>query len=223
MPRTVSTGTTDSHSTVIDFVRAYYWTGSVESNIKLCTAAHDIDINIGSVETFVGTGILLTMSEVEETGDYDAVGVTITFDGVDQSVVALIMQNQFIGRKIEMWRAWFDDDTGLIIGTPLKLFDGVQNDPYTIVSSQEFSDVGASTVSTRAVTKLTRVQYRSNVQSNESSHNEMIKRAGGTTGDTFFQNVPSLNSRSIDWGGQATPLSDTGVPRPSRPRYPPTL
>lgn len=215
MSRTVSTGSSDSHSTVVDFLEATYWTGAVESTIRICTASQDIEITIDATPTtFTGAGIMLSMSEVEETGDYDATGVSITLDGVDQSIVAILMQNQFIGRSITVWRAWFDDDTGLIIGSPLKMFDGVQNDPYTVSSSQAYGEVGGATVTTRAVTKLTRVQYRSNVQSNVVSHNEMILRAGGTTGDTFFQNVKRLRDRSVDWGGSPTRLYQSGVPRP---------
>lgn len=217
MPRTISSGATSDHSTVVDFLRAYYWTGSAEASIKICTAAQDMTITIdASPETFTGTGLFLQLTEVQESTDYDAVGVDISLDGVDQSVIAILMSNQFVGRKIEIWRAWFDDDTGLIIGSPLKLFEGVQNDPYTITSSQEYGEQGASTVTTRAVTKMTRVQFNAPVYSNPVSHNEMLTRAAdGVTYDTFFNNVKRLKNRSIDWGGEATPLNETGVDRPT--------
>lgn len=217
MSRTISSGATADHSTVVDFLRAYYWTGSAEQAVQLCTATQDMEITIDAVPTtFNGAGLMLQLTEVQESTDYDAVGVDISLDGVDQTVVAILMNNQFIGRKIEVWRAWFDDSTGLIIGNPVKLFEGVQNDPYTITSSQTYGEYGASTVTTRAVTKMTRVQFNAPVYSNPVSHNEMLTRAAdGVTYDTFFNNVKRLKNRSIDWGGESTPLNETGVDRPT--------
>jgi len=211
MTRTVPSGVSAAYSTVVDLLKIYYWDGDSEESVSLTNAAHDIDADVGSgAETFVGSGLALSVASVTENTDFAGMGVDVSLDGVDQTIIAIVLANNMRGRPIKIWKAWLDDDTGAIIGSPLLVFDGVQKEPYSITSSQAGDQPGLVTVSTRAVTKLTKVNYIRSVMSNITSHNDMLKRSGDSTGDTFFQNVPKLNERTIQWGQSATNLGYSG-------------
>lgn len=211
MARTVSSGATADNSTVVNLIKLYYWDGDSEESVSLCDAAHDIDVDVGAgVETFIGSGLALSVSSIEESTDFAGMGVDVSLDGVDQSIITIVLSNQMRGRPMKIWKAWFNDSTGAIIGSPLLVFDGLQNEPYTITSSQNVDEPGTVTVGTRAITKLTRINFLRAVYSNVKSHNDMIERDGGTTGDTFFHNVHKLNNRKIQWGSKSTYLGYTG-------------
>ena len=214
MARSVSTGASDSHSTVVDLVKIYYWDGDSEEVVNLTNASQNISADVGDgVQSFIGSGLALSVAAVTESTDFAGMGVDVALDGVDQSIIAIILQNQMRGRPLKIWKAWLNESTGALIGSPLQVFDGLQNEPHSIQSSQSGSEPGTVTVSTRAVTKLTRVTSKRNILSNEKSHNAMIERDGGTTGDTFFQNVPNLNDRVIQWGRTATQFGYGGSGR----------
>lgn len=196
---------------VVQLIRLKYWTGSVENEIRLCDASSDLDINVGAgLETWIGSGLLISISAVDESSDLDESGVDLAFDGVDQSIISIILNNHFRGREVEVWRVWLEPSTGKqqttpSVATPILMFKGFQNETYQI--GESFTDnPDAVAVSTRIVGSISRVADQREVRSNMMSHNEMIENAGLTDGDTFFQNVPRIDGVEIFWGrkGEST-------------------
>lgn len=211
--RTLNNNPTGTDSiNVAHLIRLKYWDGGAEQEIRLTDAVDtlDIDLNTGNnVETWQGTGLLFSIAMVEESSDLDAPGVDIVFDGVDQSIISIIMNNDFRGREAEVWRVWLDPALGTQVATanPVQLFSGLQNEAYTITESFNIDDPNAVVVGTRLVGSISRVSDQSNVLSSTISHNEMNERAGLATGDTFFQNIPVIDGVEIFWGrkGPLTP------------------
>lgn len=188
---------------VVHLIRIKYWDGALEQEVRLTDAISDLSIDVGSgAETWTGTGLLLSIGAVDESADLDAPGIDIAFDGVNQSIISVIANNQFRGRAITIWRVWLDPATGLIKspGTgPVQIFDGYQNEPYSISESfTEQPDVVA--VSTRAVGAISRITKLRSVKTNLTSHREMLEAAGLSFSDTFFQHVPGLEGKEIYWG-----------------------
>lgn len=188
---------------VVHLIKLKYWDGATEQSVLLTDAVDDLTFDVGAgPETFQGTGLLLSIGTTSESSDLDAPGVDIVFDGVSQTIISVIANNQFRGRPVTVWRVWLDPDTGEIAspGTgPVMLFDGFQNEPYTI--SESFTeDPDAVSVSTRAVGSLVTTTRNRAVKSNPVSHNEMLESAGVATGDTFFRHVSSLQNKEVYWG-----------------------
>lgn len=190
---------------VVHLIRLKYWDGGAEQEIRLCDAVEDLSIDVGSgLETWTGSGLLLSISPVTESPDLDEPGVDISLDGVDTAIISIILGNDFRGRQVEIWRVWLEQLTGKQAtgpsATPLLIFDGLQNQPYRIAES--FDDFGVSTVSvsTRAVGSVSTTSYNRSIATNPTSLNEMLERAGLTTGDTFMQNVAALENLEIFWG-----------------------
>lgn len=184
-------------------VRMTYWDGTPPPVEVLFTDAPiDLDVDVGSgVETWVGTGLMMNVSDVTEGADMDEGGIDIAFDGVNQTVIAILMQNQFRGRPIEVYKAWFDEDTGAVVGTAALLFQGYQLDQYSIgETSTDLPD--AVSVATRATNRLTKLRNENVVLSNPQSHLNYTERAGlSDTTANFWIYVPEIAGLDITWGG----------------------
>ena len=126
---------TDDRGVSVYLLRISYWDGATTEEVLFTDApvTLSVDVNEGAgAETWLGTGILVSVSTVTEGTDLDATAVDLTFDGVDTSVIAIILGNQFRSQPIEIWKAWYDPDDASISGTPILYFRGYQNDPYSV-------------------------------------------------------------------------------------------
>lgn len=162
--------------------------------LHLCTAPVDVAWN---GETWEGIGGTLVFDSIDETPDPAGQGVGLTLSGVDQTVIASVLTNQVRGYPVAIWWAHLDD--GDIVPDPLEIFRGLQLADYQI-SEKRSQQPGTVTVKTRVKSRLARLRNAQVVHTNESSHNDMLARAGLPTGDTFFRNVAGLVGRDIYWG-----------------------
>jgi hypothetical protein len=183
-------------------MRINYWDGAVQQEVRLTDAPVDLSVDVGGgTETWAGTGLLMHVSRVIEGDDMDATGVDITFDGVDQTVIAILMSNQFRGQPIEVYKVWYNEATGAVIGTPLTLFIGYQNDPYTIGETST-DNPDAVSVTTRGINRLTKVTAENVTLSNPYSHLGYLNRGGvADTTASFWIMVPEIMGLDINWGG----------------------
>ena len=200
MTRTVPTATSDDTGTSIYLLRISYWDGT-DQEVLLTDAPIDVSVQVGaSPETWTGTGLLMSVANVSEGSDLDVSGIDITFDGVDQTIIAILMNNQFRGQPIEVWKAWFDAGSGAVIGSPLLLFKGYQNEAYTIGESST-DNPDAVSVSTRATSRMSRVTAENVVLTNPVSHLNMLVRGGLTdTTANFWAIVPTIINKDVYWG-----------------------
>lgn len=178
--------------------------GITDTRFTNATGTLNLDVGDGSgAQDFLGTGFIINVSEVTESGDLDADGMDITFDGVGQEIISIIMGNHFRGHKSWIYKAWYDTGAGTVLGSPVLLFDGYQNERYTIgETSTDLPDVVQ--VSTRMVSRVTRVGDEKIVVSNVTSHNELLERGGITpvNPDGFWRWVPSLMNKEVVWGNR---------------------
>lgn len=206
MTRIVPTATSDDTGTSIYLLRIAYWDGAAQE-VRLTDAPIDVSVQVdASPETWTGTGLLMSVANVSEGSDLDISGVDLIFDGVDQTVIAILMSNQFRGQPIEVWKAWFNASSGSVIGSPMLLFKGYQNEAYTIgETSTENPD--AVSVSTRAISRMSRITAENVVLTNPVSHLNMLVRGGLTdTTANFWAIVPTIINKDVYWG-QETPAN----------------
>ena len=201
MTRTIGTNpVTADRGTTIFLMRINYW-NVTQQEVRLTDAPVDLTVDVGSgSEVWTGTGLLMNVSQVSEGADMDVSGIDITFDGVDQTVMGIILNNQFRGQPIEIYKAWYDTADGLIEGTPLLYFKGYQNEPYSLGETST-DNPDAVSVSTRAISLLTKTTAENVVLANPTSHFNMLQRFG--TADTtanFWALVPTIVDIEVSWG-----------------------
>ncbi len=154
--------------------------------------------------TAVGGG--LVHGPVKETDDRRGQGVVLTMSGVDQTIVAAILNNNFRGFPLLIYLLHFDPDTG-VQGTPDLLSHGRQNSDFKVTETRDpdsQASGGVVTVTTRVSADLAEINQVVSVRCSVDSHQEMIRRSGvASPADTFFERVTSLMNKTIFWGTDA--------------------
>jgi len=145
-------------------------------------------------QTWDAVGGNLSLGMVEQTEDSRS-GPEITLSGVDQSITAILLAQQYRGRVAEIRQAILNQTTGVVTDTIL-LFEGRQLDNYEIEERVERGKPLTCTIRTRVLSRLAVAEYRG-IRTNLHGHQRYF------TADTFFKHVASFTTRKIYWGTTA--------------------
>jgi hypothetical protein len=116
-------------------------------NIAVTTEqAAEMGLPVAGAQTFLAVGPFLQFSSVDESADFQINTVTVTLGGVRSADIALFTNNLYIDQPIKIFRAWFDGD-GLMIDTPLMIFDGRVDRPVVSDDPQSAVTIGCSAAS----------------------------------------------------------------------------
>lgn len=107
--------------------------------IRVSTAYRELVVD---GETYLPAGHILDFGDVEETAGLTVNPLTVTYSGVDQSMIAMVLQERYIDRTLRIRRAFFDPTTFQILSIET-LFEGRVNKP----SVAEDPSTGTSAVS----------------------------------------------------------------------------
>jgi hypothetical protein len=80
----------------------------------------------GSSTTYLSSGVLLDVSNVSESQGVQISRLNLTVTGVDQTYIALVLNNNVIHDEVKIFRA-FLDSSGAIINNPFLLYHGFIN------------------------------------------------------------------------------------------------
>ena len=80
----------------------------------------------GSSTTYLSSGVLLDVSNVSESQGVQISRLNLTITGVDQTYIALVLNNNVIHDEVKIFRA-FLDSSGAIINNPFLLYHGFIN------------------------------------------------------------------------------------------------
>jgi len=136
-------------------------------------------------KTWVGTGTLLSISNVQETSDGSAQGVTATLSGIPASLVSLALSDVRQGDSGKVWIGFLDSG---VVADPVLLFEGRLDVPV-INESGETASISISYES-----RLIDLQrQREHLYTNEDQQ-------GLFAGDLGCQFVPSIQEITLNWG-----------------------
>ena len=100
MTRSISTDF--SNQLTSSTVRPFYAVSIAFSPNKLNIWTGYNDVFIDS-ETYVGTGNLLEISEIEETSEVKANGIRLTLSGIDSSILSEVLTEDSHGTVVELF------------------------------------------------------------------------------------------------------------------------
>lgn len=150
----------------------------------------------------------LGFSSIQETSDLLVNSVTISLSGVDQLVVAALLQETYLNRKIKIRTAMLDSAYG-VIADPVLIFDGRMNRPAVAVDP----DNGTVVCTVEGVSHWTDFERRRGRHSNDVEQQALFP------GDLGFAQVPTIKDQ-IFWGivtTIGTPNDTFGGRRKRRP------
>jgi hypothetical protein len=155
--------------------------------VFLSSASQPIEYNGNA---YLGIGGAFTFSNLTESADLSGNGLEVKVSGVNQGVMALILEQHYIGYPVSLSVAAFDDD-GTIIGDALALFQGYMNGGWTIEEERPEQGGGAVTITGRFTDRLSMLNERRGIQANTGSHGIW------SPGDIFFSLTGQLQTQHI--------------------------
>lgn len=148
--------------------------------IRLWTGYGDKTIG---VDTYTGSGNLLTIDGIDEVNDLSARSVGLSLSGVPNSLVSLALQEPYQRRSCKIYLGSGD--------STIEIFSGLMN-TMTIEDSGESSVINLTVES-----KLIELERSSNWRYTSESHKQR------NSGDEFFEYVSGLQDVSIVWGRES--------------------
>ncbi|HJV73176.1 MAG TPA: hypothetical protein VJ654_03055 [Noviherbaspirillum sp.] len=153
------------------------------SPLYLSTLPYAFDWN---GHNWLGAGNLGSISAVQENSDLQAQGVNLTLAGLDPSIIATAIGEQYQGKRCQIWFCPLDED-GQLIGTPLRIFNG-RIDTMSIETGE------TSSITLAAESALVDF-FRARV----SRFNHADQQSKYPT-DMGFQYVAEMVQKEIKWG-----------------------
>ena len=139
------------------------------------------DRTIG-VDTYTGSGNLLSVSGLDEVNDLSAKNITLTLSGIPASLISIALTEPYQRREVQVYFGTTDTSA------PIEVFSGVMN----TMSIEDACDTG--TIVLDVESKLIRLERASNRRYTHENH---IARHSG---DTFFSFVADLQDKDVIWG-----------------------
>ena len=192
--------------TIVYLFEIVFHDGSSEQIVRVCSASrpvtHDADGD-GSAETYDAAGKLLKWSGERETEEARGQGVRIRLAGVDRSIMSTLLQNDFRGRRVRVWRAVLDQASGSVDEAYL-VHRGLQLEDYEIREQvpEDSQDSVTAEIETRSVSRVSALQRSNAVRMNRRSHEAMLARAGVSGDDTGLFYVKQIAGKRIFWGSE---------------------
>lgn len=156
--------------------------------LYLTTASTDIDWDGNTYQAIGG----LTFDTVPETRELVDQSVRITLDGVDQTIITRILQENFLHRAATIHLAHFS--SGAIIADPEQVWAGVMSEGFRVRESSN-RDGGTTRVETAIMSPLVLFRQTRGIRANVASHSSVY------SGDTFFRHLQAIAGKDLGvWG-----------------------
>tara|TARA_Y100000310_G_scaffold309531_1_gene353728 strand:+ start:10922 stop:11557 length:636 start_codon:yes stop_codon:yes gene_type:complete len=167
--------------------------------------------------TWSAIGGEMAFEEASESEDMGAQRVGISLGGVDQTIIAVLLGNDYRGYACIVYFGQIDLSDGAVVDDPMAVFTGLLNESWTVREQLGDRGPGTVTIRTTVVGEVGAYRWYSAVRTNLQSHNDMLDRASISVGDTFFKTVPDLSDAHIKWGAAKVarewrPPSVDGIP-----------
>ena len=120
MPRTISSGAESAIAS--PSVRAAYLVELMFNNnsVRVTNAGQSI---LWDNQTWLGVGRLGSIGAIKETADSQLTGISLSLSGIDSSMVALALNEDYKNRPCRVWMAFLT--TGYaVIDAPILMFSG---------------------------------------------------------------------------------------------------
>lgn len=183
----IPTGTVDPETYVPVYQHNYLT--NAPFNVEVTTEqAADMGLPEAGAKTFLAVGPFLQFSSVDEAADFQINTVTVTLGGVRSEDIALFTDNLYIDQPIKIYRVWYDGN-GLMVDTPLMIFDGRVDKP--VVSDDPAASV---TIGCSAASQWVDYERRAGRHTNHAEQDFFFP------GDTGFKYAGNA-IKDLKWGG----------------------
>lgn len=143
---------------------------------------------ISGGQTFLGTGLLGSISSIVESSSLKSVGMSFTLSGIPSAMISIVLGEHYQGRTVTVWRAFFDAGD-VLIANPIQVFSGR-------LDVMEIHDAGETiTVNVNAENRLIDLQRPNEIRFYTDQDQQKF-----FPGDVGFEFVPALKEKILWWG-----------------------
>ena len=169
--------------------------------------------------TWSAIGGDMRFDQAAESDDLGSQQVGLMLGGVDQTIVAVLLGNDYRGYGCTLYFGQVLHSTGAIVDDPMAVFTGLLNRAWTVHEQMTDRGPGSVEIRTTVVGEMANAQWHAAVRTNLQSHQDMLDRAGLGVTDTFFKTVPDIASKRIKWGSHRVGDTAPGeIPEPYKPK-----
>jgi hypothetical protein len=153
---------------------------------------------------WLGVGKMGAVDAVKEDAELRPNSVSLQLSGVDSAFITAAMSDDYHGRPVRIYQGLLDPTTLALVADPETVFVGIM-DTLTVALGQ---NTGSVTVSCES--EIARWQRARSLLSTHESQQLLY------AGDRFFDMVPTIQTRPIDWGKKGRWGADTGFQQTHR-------
>lgn len=141
-------------------------------------------------EQWLGTGGLMALSQIEETREIEAVGLSMTLSGVPSAMVSVAYGDFSQGRPAKVWLGALNVDTGALVSDPVAIFQGRMD---TISDSDDGAEALITVTAESNLADLKRLRTRFLTDQDQQRI---------YPGDRSLRYLSSLQDRPVYWGSR---------------------
>ena len=138
---------------------------------------------------YLGVGYFMGFSDIEEASEVIVSSMTLSLSGIDQTMINLVLNNNYINRFVKVYTAFLDVDSHTLVIDPVLIFEG-QIDNASI---SEDPDGGKSTVSVSVTNAWVDFDRKTGRHANNEEQQVLFP------GDRGFE-FADQNTSNLVWG-----------------------
>lgn len=139
---------------------------------------------------WLGTGELMAISQIEETREIEAVGVSLTLSGIPPAMVSAAYNEFSQGRAAKVWLGALNLQSGLLVSDPVSIFQGRMD---TISDSDDGAEAVITVTAESNLADLKRMRTRFLTDQDQQRI---------FPGDRSLRYLSSLQDRPVYWGAR---------------------
>lgn len=159
-----------------------------DSTLRLWTGLGDLFFDSA---TFIGSGNLLSISNINETADIRASGVKVSLSGLDSSILSSSISQDSEGGVVKIYFGVLEtaDNRKQIVDSPYQLFEGS-------LDTIQISETGqTATITVTVENKLIMLERPRNRRYTDQDQKNLF------SGDKGLEFVDDLQDKELIWGG----------------------
>ncbi len=176
---------------LIDFVELKMDASDPSKIIRLCSHYANLDIN---ADTYNAAAHLLSIGSTTDNIEATDDSLTIGLSGIDSSVTAAVLGSKVPGSEVNIYRGFFNEDSGVLVDTPYLVWSGLASG-YSITDTYDSEIDDAIVIQLQCKSLLSSIMERQSGLYTSVSSLQAIHSS-----DTSMEFVAGLATRKFNFG-----------------------
>ena len=176
---------------LIDFVEIKMDDNDTSKQLRICSHFTNLDVD---GETYIAAGQLMEIGSTSDNIEATDHSLTIGLSGIDGSVTSAVLNSRVPGSEVNIYRGFFDEDTGVLHDTPYLVWSGLASS-YSITDTLNHDNEDSISVQLECKSLLSAIMDRqSGLYTSVSSYQTL------DSSDKSMEFVAGLTDKRFNFG-----------------------